>query len=46
MLKDRKITQVISQRPRLSVYSLMAAAVMLVLTPSAARADIHLKLIS
>ena len=46
MLKDRKITKVISQRPCFSVYSLTVAAVMLALMASAARADIHLKLIS
>jgi len=46
MLKDRKIAKRSSQRPRLSVYSLMAAAVMLMAMASAAWADIHLKLIS
>ncbi|HKQ80074.1 MAG TPA: hypothetical protein VJ810_40655 [Blastocatellia bacterium] len=46
MLKDRNITKPCSRRPYLSVYSLMTAAVMLALTPSAAWADIHLKLIS
>ena len=46
MLKDRKIAKRSSQRPRLSVYSLMSAAVMLMAMASAAWADIHLKLIS
>lgn len=46
MLKDRKITAPISQRPCLSVHSLMAAAVVLMLMANTAWADIHLKLIS
>jgi hypothetical protein len=46
MLKDRKVTKTVSQRPSLSVCSLMAAAVMLMPMASAAWADIHLKLIS
>lgn len=46
MSKDRKCTKRSSQRQRLSVYSLMVAAVMLMAMASTAWADIHLKLIS
>jgi len=46
MLKDSKITKRISRRRRLSVYSCVAAAIMLMAMVSAALADIHLKLIS